>query len=207
VSSRGQRLGSGKLIYPAFGSSTAHPTRTGCRTSWMSSLGHCLSWERRVSRCERAKADLVVTDMLIAILNCCTKEELEEEEETPMITPETPEIEGMLSECDSLAVLMHRSYRESATEAAHQVEDPCCWADVARLCALTVSSIELRDLDQADQAERSPRRSPSSRASLERMARRVSSLRAGQKRSRMRSTGSMMRTSNRLFGGSAQADL
>ena len=36
-----------------------------------------------------------VTDMLIAILNCCTKEELEEEdeeEETPMaITPETPE--------------------------------------------------------------------------------------------------------------------
>jgi serine/threonine-protein phosphatase 2B catalytic subunit len=34
--------------------------------------------------------------MLIAILNCCTKEELEEEEETPMITPETPEIEGKL---------------------------------------------------------------------------------------------------------------
>ncbi|OCF45733.1 serine/threonine-protein phosphatase 2B catalytic subunit A1 [Kwoniella heveanensis CBS 569] len=34
-----------------------------------------------------------ITDMLIAILNCCTKEELEEEEEeTPMaITPETPE--------------------------------------------------------------------------------------------------------------------
>jgi serine/threonine-protein phosphatase 2B catalytic subunit len=31
--------------------------------------------------------------MLIAILNCCTKEELEEEEETPMITPETPEPE------------------------------------------------------------------------------------------------------------------
>jgi serine/threonine-protein phosphatase 2B catalytic subunit len=33
--------------------------------------------------------------MLIAILNCCTKEELEEEEEeeTPMITPESPEIE------------------------------------------------------------------------------------------------------------------
>jgi serine/threonine-protein phosphatase 2B catalytic subunit len=34
-----------------------------------------------------------VTDMLIAILNCCTKEELEEEEETPMITPESPELE------------------------------------------------------------------------------------------------------------------
>jgi len=34
-----------------------------------------------------------VTDMLIAILNCCTKEELEEEEETPMaITPEQEEI-------------------------------------------------------------------------------------------------------------------
>ncbi|ORX34008.1 Serine/threonine-protein phosphatase 2B catalytic subunit A1 [Kockovaella imperatae] len=34
-----------------------------------------------------------ITDMLIAILNCCTKEELEEEEETPMaITPEEPEI-------------------------------------------------------------------------------------------------------------------
>ncbi|RSH92295.1 3',5'-cyclic-nucleotide phosphodiesterase (PDEase) (3':5'-CNP) [Saitozyma podzolica] len=33
-----------------------------------------------------------ITDMLIAILNCCTKEELEEEEETPMpYTPETPE--------------------------------------------------------------------------------------------------------------------
>jgi len=31
--------------------------------------------------------------MLIAILNCCTKEELEEEEETPMVTPESPEIE------------------------------------------------------------------------------------------------------------------
>lgn len=42
----------------------------------------------------RSKADVAVTDMLIAILNCCTKEELEEEEETPMITPETPEIEG-----------------------------------------------------------------------------------------------------------------
>ena len=33
-----------------------------------------------------------VTDMLIAILNCCTKEELEEDEETPMvITPEESE--------------------------------------------------------------------------------------------------------------------
>ncbi|WOO85829.1 Serine/threonine-protein phosphatase 2B catalytic subunit A1 [Vanrija pseudolonga] len=34
-----------------------------------------------------------ITDMLIAILNCCTKEELEEEEEeeTPMITPDEPE--------------------------------------------------------------------------------------------------------------------
>jgi len=36
---------------------------------------------------------MLVTDMLIAILNCCTKEELEEEEETPMITPESPELE------------------------------------------------------------------------------------------------------------------
>jgi serine/threonine-protein phosphatase 2B catalytic subunit len=36
---------------------------------------------------------ITVTDMLIAILNCCTKEELEEEEETPMITPESPELE------------------------------------------------------------------------------------------------------------------
>jgi len=36
---------------------------------------------------------MIVTDMLIAILNCCTKEELEEEEETPMITPESPELE------------------------------------------------------------------------------------------------------------------
>jgi serine/threonine-protein phosphatase 2B catalytic subunit len=36
--------------------------------------------------------------MLIAILNCCTKEELEEEEETPMITPESPELDqGQLS--------------------------------------------------------------------------------------------------------------
>jgi len=36
-----------------------------------------------------------ITDMLIAILNCCTKEELEEEEEeTPMITPQTPEVEA-----------------------------------------------------------------------------------------------------------------
>lgn len=34
-----------------------------------------------------------ITDMLIAILNCCTKEELEEEEEeTPMVTPESPEL-------------------------------------------------------------------------------------------------------------------
>lgn len=39
----------------------------------------------------------IVTDMLIAILNCCTKEELEEEEETPMaITPEDIE-EGELT--------------------------------------------------------------------------------------------------------------
>ncbi len=38
-----------------------------------------------------------VTDMLIAILNCCTKEELEEEEEEEEATPEeavTPEQEG-----------------------------------------------------------------------------------------------------------------
>ncbi|KAL7419327.1 3',5'-cyclic-nucleotide phosphodiesterase (PDEase) (3':5'-CNP) [Cryptotrichosporon argae] len=40
-----------------------------------------------------------ITDMLIAILNCCTKEELEEEEEeTPMITPETPEAETEIEE-------------------------------------------------------------------------------------------------------------
>ncbi|WWC86736.1 serine/threonine-protein phosphatase 2B catalytic subunit A1 [Kwoniella dendrophila CBS 6074] len=42
-----------------------------------------------------------ITDMLIAILNCCTKEELEEEEEeeTPMaITPETPEVEDVTAE-------------------------------------------------------------------------------------------------------------
>ncbi|WWD07482.1 serine/threonine-protein phosphatase 2B catalytic subunit A1 [Kwoniella europaea PYCC6329] len=41
-----------------------------------------------------------ITDMLIAILNCCTKEELEEEEEeTPMaITPETPEVEDVSAE-------------------------------------------------------------------------------------------------------------
>ncbi|WVQ81801.1 serine/threonine-protein phosphatase 2B catalytic subunit A1 [Cryptococcus sp. DSM 104549] len=35
-----------------------------------------------------------ITDMLIAILNCCTKEELEEEdEEIPVAVPETPEAE------------------------------------------------------------------------------------------------------------------
>jgi serine/threonine-protein phosphatase 2B catalytic subunit len=46
-----------------------------------------------------------ITDMLIAILNCCTKEELEEEEEeTPMITPESPEIEqGMSAELPLLS--------------------------------------------------------------------------------------------------------
>ncbi len=38
-----------------------------------------------------------ITDMLIAILNCCTKEELDEEEEEEDITPSeavTPEEEG-----------------------------------------------------------------------------------------------------------------
>lgn len=38
------------------------------------------------------RTDHTVTEMLIAILNCCTKEELEEEEEEPMAEiPATPE--------------------------------------------------------------------------------------------------------------------
>jgi serine/threonine-protein phosphatase 2B catalytic subunit len=62
--------------------------------------------------CEDGELTHLVTDMLIAILNCCTKEELEEEEEeTPVeaVTPETPEAEGMLLIFKT--VLMVRSRR------------------------------------------------------------------------------------------------
>lgn len=213
MSFRGQRLGSGKLIHSAFGSSTAHPTRTGCRTSWMSSLGPCLSWERRVSyyglRCEWAKADLVVTDMLIAILNCCTKEELEEEEETPMITPETPEIEGLSlplsSGVDSEADVQipPRASNRGSSSSRRSLLLGGCRASLRSYGELYRGLVLL---DRADEIERSPRRSQSLRASLERTVRQVLSLRVGQRRSRMRFTGSMMRTLSLPSGTGVQAD-
>jgi len=58
--------------------------------------------------------------MLIAILNCCTKEELEEEEEeTPMaVTPDTPEAVASGSiECDPRDTLIGaRSVDEGSSE-------------------------------------------------------------------------------------------
>lgn len=53
-----------------------------------------------------------VTDMLIAILNCCTKEELEEEEETPMaITPEEEPGEPERFDTKLMGVEEHSSER------------------------------------------------------------------------------------------------
>ena len=50
--------------------------------------------------------------MLIAILNCCTKEELEEEEEeTPMaITPGTPEAVGGKYSLSHFSILTYGDY-------------------------------------------------------------------------------------------------
>jgi len=56
--------------------------------------------------------------MLIAILNCCTKEELEEEEETPMaITPEQEEI-GALRVCPERSLM---SVEEETSTERRQV--------------------------------------------------------------------------------------
>jgi hypothetical protein len=73
-------------IYSASDSSTICRTRTGCPISWTRSAGACHSSARRVrpfiffSRNFLAIVDrgLVVTDMLAAVLNICTQEELME---------------------------------------------------------------------------------------------------------------------------------
>lgn len=74
-----------------------------------------------------------ITDMLIAILNCCTKEELDEEEETPMITPDVPETPENESEW-GLGDVLTRSGRGVCREATgYQEQDSCCGTHVARL--------------------------------------------------------------------------
>ena len=73
--------------------------------------------------------------MLIAILNCCTKEELEEEEETPMaITPESVE-EGMLlfhtcGEDMSTNCRCRRRGDIDGAQAGYQEQDSSCGAYV-----------------------------------------------------------------------------
>lgn len=62
------------------------PILTGYRTSWMSSHGPCLSLVKRVrshfySTTTVHQPTMIVTDMLVAVLNTCTKEELEESDE------------------------------------------------------------------------------------------------------------------------------
>lgn len=80
---------------------------------------------------------VAVTDMLIAILNCCTKEELEEEEETPMpYTPETPEeVERESQARHDVNPADTRSRRGlGGAPADHQEQDPGRWTHVAGLC-------------------------------------------------------------------------
>ncbi len=96
---------------------------------------------------DKAKVQ-TVTDMLIAILNCCTKEELEEEEEeeTPMaITPETPETEaenrgfrhshrGNEPEIDNT----NSGRRVRRETASYQKQDPGCGQNVASVRSAAV---------------------------------------------------------------------
>lgn len=92
-----------------FVNSIARLTLIGYQTLWTSLPGVYLSLEKRVSFAYPEHTDfgtethahccrfvLPVTDMLIAILNCCTKEELDEEEEEDLIESEaiTPEDES-----------------------------------------------------------------------------------------------------------------
>jgi hypothetical protein len=68
---------SGNLIVP--------PIRTGFQTSWMHLRGVCHSSAKRVRfgfPCfiHELTLGLLVTDMLLSLLNICTKEELEEED-------------------------------------------------------------------------------------------------------------------------------
>ncbi len=88
---------------------------------------------------------ILVTDMLIAILNCCTKEELEEEEEeTPMaVTPGTPEAVASKPSFRlsvSFSDPSHRSGRWlERTKTDHQKQDLGGRSDVAGICSVAVS--------------------------------------------------------------------
>jgi serine/threonine-protein phosphatase 2B catalytic subunit len=71
--------------------------------------------------------------MLIAILNCCTKEELEEEEETPMaITPEAEEIGRLPIENQRLS-LRSRRRDDFGTAPDYQKQDSRRRKDVKSL--------------------------------------------------------------------------
>lgn len=75
---------------------------TGCLTLWMFSHGLCRSSERRVSHTDlltlaHELTRAPVTDMLIAILNTCSKEELEEETPSSMASAPSPPITGHTS--------------------------------------------------------------------------------------------------------------
>jgi serine/threonine-protein phosphatase 2B catalytic subunit len=86
---------------------TVPPTRIGCPTLWMSSHGRCHSLERKVSFAvtdfpSKFLIDWPVTDMLIAILNTCSKEELEEETPSSIMSgPSSPEIKTGALDPDS----------------------------------------------------------------------------------------------------------
>ena len=76
-------------------------TRTGYRISWMPLPGPYHSLVKRVRNphmyCKNTHLSVfsLVTDMLLALLNCCTKEELEESsDEETLISPTTPSEES-----------------------------------------------------------------------------------------------------------------
>src|ERR1700722_11175614 len=78
------------------GNSIAARTRIGSPTLWMYSRGVYLSLLRKVRIILFLMKEFnvsPVTDMLVAVLNTCTKEELEEEDETPALPEPGPEEE------------------------------------------------------------------------------------------------------------------
>lgn len=88
-------------MFLTFDSSTPPLIPTGYPTSWMPLPGPYHSLVKRVRNphmyCKNTNLSVfsLVTDMLLALLNCCTKEELEESsDEETLISPTTPSEES-----------------------------------------------------------------------------------------------------------------
>lgn len=84
-----------KVMSLISGNSIVPPTHTGFQTLWMHLRGVSHSSAKRVRfdfSCfiHGLTLELLVTDMLLSLLNICTKEELEEEDES-FRKSETPE--------------------------------------------------------------------------------------------------------------------